>query len=221
MKKIIKILSFVLVISIILCFNASAASGDSFSRIDNADNTQETVLTREMYSADSYITGNSIGLSQPFDGLTDICYGNNDEIYILCVSNSRLVKLNADYTLCKEIYVLDKTGTKIDYSGAKGIYVDDSEKIYIADTTNGRVIITDENGNVLDIWSVPDSEMIPEDFVYQPTSVVRDKQGYTYILSLGCYYGALTYSPENEFKGFYGDYMAEVNGNVFEFSIKR
>lgn len=204
MKKFIKTISFVIIISIMLCFNVSAASGDSFSRIDKADNTEATVLSRAMYSADSYITGNSVGFSESFDGLTDICYGNNDEVYILCGLNSRLIKLNADYTLCQEINVLDKTGTKIDYSGAKGIYVDDNEKIYIADTTNGRVIITDQNGNVLDIWSVPDSEMVPEDFVYQPTSVVCDEQGYTYILSLGCYYGALTYSPENEFKGFYG-----------------
>jgi hypothetical protein len=108
-----------------------------------------------MYSADSYITGNSVGFSESFDGLTDICYGNNDEVYILCGLNSRLIKLNADYTLCQEINVLDKTGTKIDYSGAKGIYVDDNEKIEKLDLVSMPAIIL--NGTSVDTIS---TEMI-------------------------------------------------------------
>ena len=193
-----------MVFSIMFCFTASATSGNSFSHIDKTDKSQETVLSREMYSADRYITADSVGLSNAFDGLTDICYGNNDEVYILCGLNSRIVKLNSDYTFCRELSISDANGETVDFAGAKGIYIDKNENIYIADTEHGRIIITGNDGVVKEIWSKPESGTVPEDFVYQPTSVIRDEQGYTYILSLGCYYGALTYSPSGEFQGFYG-----------------
>ncbi len=200
-----------MVFSIMFCFTASATSGNSFSHIDKTDKSQETVLSREMYSADRYITADSAGLSNAFDGLTDICYGNNNEVYILCGLNSRIVELNSDYTFCRELNITDADGKTVNFAGAKGIYIDKSENIYIADTENGRVIISGNDGVVKQIWSKPESGTVPEDFVFQPTSVIRDEQGYTYILSLGCYYGALTYSPSGEFKGFYGSNMVNAS----------
>lgn len=51
---------------------------------------------------------------------------------------------------------------------------------------------------------LPDSDLIPASFVYRPLKLTKDSKGYTYVLSEGSYYGALMYSPDDQFIGFYG-----------------
>ena len=99
LKKTISILSLIVLLFTIFPQSTVFASENSFSHIDKQDGSRETVLSREMYYADKYITANSIGLENALEGLTDVCYGNNGEIYILCGENSRIIELNPDYFL--------------------------------------------------------------------------------------------------------------------------
>lgn len=210
MKKILSIFCLVLAFTIIFCSAVSAESSTSFSHTDEPDGTQSTVLSRELYTPVFYITAAELGLNNSFVGLTDVCFGADGEIYALCDTGSRLVRINSDYTLGKEYTITDKSGEALNFDGAKGIFVDKNGYIYISDTGNERVIIADSEGFVSEIWTVPESDLIPEDFIFQPTSVTKDEQGFIYILSQGCYYGALTYSPTGEFKGFYGANSVEA-----------
>ncbi len=202
MKRLILVLCIIMALIIAFSIDVFAAS-ESFTRQDQQDGGTVQVLSREIYKAEQQITASSLGLDVPLDGLTDLCFGNDGAVYILCGKNNRLIVLNADYTLKEELTVTDDNN-KIDFTGAEGIFVDSIGYIYIADTNNGRVIISDQSGQVKEIWEAPESSLIPEDFVYQPVSLIRDDKNYTYILSLGCFYGALTYSPDGEFLGFYG-----------------
>ncbi|MBO4734519.1 MAG: hypothetical protein J5662_08585, partial [Clostridia bacterium] len=131
-------------------------------------------------------------------------------LYILCGDESRLYKVSSDYTITTEIIVVDSNKEKVDIKGAKGVYCDGG-MIYIADTAHARILICNADGTVTETLQLPDSKLISSDFLYQPTSILRDENGYTYILSLGCYYGALLYSPTNEFLGFYGSNSVETN----------
>lgn len=206
MKKTAWILCLVLLLTTLLSWSATAAPNDSFARQNEPGDEVATVQSREAYGAPQLITASSLGLEEALEGLTDLCSGADGRIYLLCGGEgaSRVVILNKDYTLYKELTVEDAEGEEVDFGGAQGIFVDGDNTIYIADTDNGQVLITDESGTLKDIWGVPDSSYIPDEFAYQPTRVVKDAKGYLYILSLGNYYGALSYSPEGEFLGFYG-----------------
>lgn len=182
---------------------ASAAS-DSYSRVDVPGNQTELRLSREMYTATKSITAASLGLDEKLDGITDVFSDEKGNILLLCGNNSRIISINSDYTLDKEITVTDANGEVVNFKGAMGIYKDSKGNIYVSDTQNSRILVTDGKGKIINILETPESSLIPEDFLYQPVNVVKDKKGYTYILSLGCYYGALLYSPEDEFLGFYG-----------------
>ncbi len=181
-----------------------SAASDSYSRVDVPGDKTELRLSREMYEATKSITAASLGLNEKLEGITDVFADEKGEILLLCGEDSRIISIKSDYSLDKEIIVTDVNGEVVNFKGAMGIYKDDKGDIYISDTKNARILVVNSNGEIKNILNTPESNLIPDDFLYQPVNVVRDKKGYTYILSLGCYYGALLYSPEDEFLGFYG-----------------
>lgn len=198
-----KITVTLLLVICVIC-SAFSVSADSFSRADVPGGVSETRLSREMYTATKKLTATSLGLEKSLVGITDIFCENDGDILLLCGDESRLVRIFADCSKGEEILIKDSNGDLVSYKGAKGIYCDKNGNLYICDTVNSRILVADSNGNVKQTLGVPESDLIPESFVYQPSALAIDEQGFTYILSLGCYYGALLYSPEGEFLGFYG-----------------
>lgn len=202
-KKIITLcLVFILCAGVPL--KVKAAPTDSYTRIDVPGGSRKLQLTREMYTVEKTITASALGLDKSFEGITDIHCMEDGTILLLCGGNSRLVRINPDYTLKDELAVVDENGKAVEFTGARGVYSDSKGLIYIADTVNARILVLDDEGKVVTILEKPVSNLIPQDFVYQPVSVTKDLHGYTYILSQGCYYGALLYSPDGSFLGFYG-----------------
>ena len=202
-KKIIT-LCLVLILCLGVPFEATAAPTDSYTHVDVPGGSTKLQLTREMYTAEKTINASTLGLEKSLEGITDIYCMDDGTILLLCGGTSRLVRVNADYTLKDEFTVIDENGAAVDFTGAKGVYSDSEGMIYIADTSNGRILVINEEGRVVTTLKKPESNLIPEDFIYQPVSITKDPHGYTYILSQGCYYGALLYSPNGEFLGFYG-----------------
>lgn len=200
LKKSVSILLVVLLFAASL--PASAAVTKSYRRYDVPGAT-EINLSRPVYYAEREIDAADLGLKEALEGITDIFCDDNNEILLLCGNDSRLVHISRDYSSAHEIILKDSQG-EVDYSGARGVYSDGQGNIYVADTTHSRILIADFNGNIKQVLQSPESSLIPDGFLYQPISIEKDKEGYLYVLSLGCYYGALLYSPEYEFMGFYG-----------------
>lgn len=210
MKRILAVLCTVILLLTAFSMGVSAETMDSFRHDDEPGGSVIAVNSRATYSAVRTITSNTLGISESLEGLTDICDGPDGTIFVLCGDKSKLFLLASDYTFKKEL-VIKNNGSSIDFTGAKGIFVDSKNTIYIADTSNARVIIADQEGTVKDIWGLPKSSLIPSDLIYQPVSVTVDNYGYIYILSSGCYYGALSYNQDGEFIGFYGASTVEAN----------
>lgn len=207
LKKIIA--SIVLVLVVFGTTLTAFADTENYIKVDVPGGTQEQRLSKEMYLPLDEFNADSFGLKEKFAGITDIFYSEKSGILLLCGDESRLVRINKTYTAAAEVNVVDKKGQPIDFEGAEGIYADTYGNIYISDTKNSRVLVLDINGRLIESIGAPESSLLPEDFYFQPTSIAKDQHGYTYILSLGCYYGALTYTPEYEFMGFYGPNTVE------------
>ena len=62
---------------------------------------------------------------------------------------------------------------------------------------------------VKEVLTLPDSDVIPEGFQFRPKAVIKDKKGFTYVLSDGSFYGALVFSQDNTFFGFFGSNPTE------------
>lgn len=208
-KRILKLLSIILLLSlsfsaISLTVNAASESVpyDTYTYWESINgNERKAVYDRPMFECDTVLSAHDMGLEN-FKELIDVCVAENGYVYLLD-TNSRIVVLDTKLKLLKEITVIESSES-LNFSGAKSIYVDRSNNIYICDTENARVLICDKDGRYIDEYNLPDSSLIPSDFSFKPIRVISDSKGYVYVLSDGSYNGALLYAPDKSFIGFYG-----------------
>ena len=207
LKKTVRFLAVFLIIACLasVTFGVSAATQvpfESYTYWEDISEERKPVYNRPMYQTEKVIDAQSLGI-KAFDTINDV-YSDGKNVFILD-KLSRIVMLDSNYNLVKEIgEAVDKDGKTYNYSNAMSLYVHTDGSIFISDTDNQRVLRIDTDGNLIDLYSVPVSPLIPEDFVYKPLKAVMDSHGYLYVLSDGSYYGALLYAPDKSFTGFYG-----------------
>lgn len=181
------------------------------------NDSRKAVYTKPVYHVSAQLDASAIG-AEAFTGLTDIFVGGG-KIYLLDGAASRLLVLDSNYHLLKEYSEMTLDGKAVSFAGAQGVFTTGSE-IYLCDSDNGRVLIAGEDGVVRNTIEKPDSALIPKDFKYRPVKSVVDSQGYIYVLSEGSFYGALLFSPERDFIGFFGANkvtpgVSEVMSNIW------
>lgn len=220
LRRCLTVITVVLLIASCLGTTVSAADVqtvpyDSYT-IWNGYGQKVTASQRATYEYYTSIDGGTLGigpLSEPNDVCTD-SYGN---VYIADTGNGRLVLLNPDLTLRGVISNMTYEGQPVDITGSLGLFAKDDGTIYIADTVHERVVVCDVNGTVLDILTLPEADVIPDDFLYRPKRIAIDSKGYLYVVSEGSYYGALLYGPDGEFSSFYGsNTVASTLGDFFK-----
>lgn len=171
--------------------------------VDYNTSEKTAVYSKPMYKVSSIISAVDLG-AESDSRIVDVATDSGGSSYILDSENSAVYILDGNYELTGVINSLNYNGETMTFVGARGIYVDKEGYIYIADTENERVVITDRSGNVKRLLLSPNSDLIPTDFKYRPVKLAVDSEGYTYIACDGSYYGAILYSPEMEFLGFFG-----------------
>jgi sugar lactone lactonase YvrE len=167
------------------------------------DEEREAVNIKAVYEVVEKFNGSSLG-ADSLAAPSDIDCDQDGNLYILDSDNGRVLVVDQNLKLKKEIKDLKYKNESISISGAKGIYIKKDGSIYIADTNGQRVLVLKADGTVKQIIGLPESTVIPKDFNYAPIKVLTDSRDYIYVLSSGSYYGALVYSDKGEFLGFYG-----------------
>lgn len=212
MKNIFKLLiTLILMLAVIssafLCVSATQSAEipyQSYTYWEDFGTSQKTpVFSKPMYEVGKVIHAKDLGADED-SKLNDIETDLEGNCYILDSGKSRVYILNDKYQLESVLKDIIYEGTALNFEGAKGIFVDGKGQIYIADTDHARVLVLDKGGSVKKILPLPESDLIPSSFEYRPVKVAVDSKGYTYIASDGSYYGAILYSPEMEFLGFFG-----------------
>ena len=167
------------------------------------------VPTKAVYEPVKVIDGYKLGIGS-FTEPQYVFYDGKGTVYIMDSGNGRIILLDSNYNLLKVISELDWKGEKINFKGAKGLYVSPDGTLYIADTNKQRILCC-KNYEVFNVLGVPKSNLIPKSFKYAPARIVKDQNNFLYVLSDGSYYGAMVYSPNGEFYGFFGADTVETN----------
>lgn len=207
-----KILLLITVFSILLSLNVSAKSDTNnayapyetytFWQDTASSGSKKPVPSKAIYEVTSTLNISDYGLDNAKQ-LSDI-YSYGGYTYILESGLSIITVINEKYELVYNITELKtQSGDTISFAGSKGLFVDENY-IYICGTAQKCVWITDKNGVIQETLTLPDSEIIPENYSFAPIRLTVDSKGYIYVLCDGSYYGAILYSPEHEFVGFYG-----------------
>lgn len=205
-RKIFRFL-IVLVVLALLCSSVLSVCAESIKDVPYTTYTywegyaaKTPVKTKATHKAVGIVEGNLLGIGAFSEIQHLVSY--NGLLYVLDSGNGRVVVLDSDYKVKKQIKALEYNGEKIDFTGAKGIYADDSG-LYIADTLNKRLLCI-KNDKIFKMIEKPDDSTVPETFDFAPTRLVRDSNGYIYLLCQGSYYGMMVFSDKYEFFGFFG-----------------
>lgn len=136
----------------------------------------------------------------------DIFVDNNDFTYILDSGNCRVLILDQNYHCVKELVEFTYNGeTHTLAEGAEGLFFREAnQRLYIADTENNRILVTDLEGNISKIYEKPVDELLDPTVPYKPKKVIVDNMGIMYVTSGNINTGALLVDSANSFLGFYG-----------------
>lgn len=122
---------------------------------------------------------------------------------------AKVIILNKDYSLFRELRTFKyKEETLTLAKGASGLfYRETSGTLYIADTENDRILVSDLEGNVSRIYTLPKDVMLEKAKGLEPKRIIVDNMGIMYIVTGDpevSVNGALMIDSANNFLGFYG-----------------
>lgn len=175
-----------------------------------AGSGKRAVETKAVYESLRAIGLSEFGNSEKMK-IEYVCHDSRGNINILDSGNGVIYIFDSNYNYVRTVNSVNINGENASFAGARGIYYDADDTLYISDTQNKRVICRYADNSVK-IITKPESDIIPNDFSFAPLRAARDNNGFLYILCEGSYYGLVVLSPDDEFIGFFG--ATEVQGSV-------
>ena len=174
--------------------------------------------SERQYVPDSYVIAdiiNNIGdpenRQNAFKKPLDLFIDKDDNLYIVDSGNSRVVKYNADH----ECIAIFKCPGKA-FKNPQGIFVGDDGDMYVADTDNNRIVHLDPEGNLIEEFTNPESDLSTGD-VFTPSKLVISETGYIYVVRGE---NIMAIDGNGTFRGYYGQTnigynLAEVLTRMF------
>lgn len=214
MKKIISLFLTLLLTAAVFAVNVNAASYAPYTSYEyNAYG--ESVASPVGYTVVDEINAASVGTDTPFSALSDMVVSGN-KIYILDSGNSRILRLNADYSLDR-IYSdftisaelaaeksVDTADGTVLFTNATGFTVSADGTFYIADTLSDRVLIANGECEIINVILRPDEALSDTNAAFSPAAVEVDDRGWVYVASSSIAYGMLVFDQSGEFQYFFG-----------------
>jgi len=131
------------------------------------------------------------------NGAEDLFIDKNNYLYVADTLNNRILKLTLD-GVAQGVF----TGpSEKPLKNPKGIYVDDDGDMYIADTGNQRILHLSNDGNYIEEFVRPESNLLHEDFTFDPSKVCINSTGYIFIIKSQAFFSM---DANNEFRGYVG-----------------
>lgn len=214
MKKVISLFLIMSVIVSAFTLSVNAASNAPYTSYEY-NSFGESITAPIGYTVVDEINETSLGIDNAFSNLSDIVV-KKDKIYVLDSGNSRILRLNLDYSL-EKIYSkftiseelsnlkgIDVTDGIVLFTGAGGFTVNDDGNIYIADTNSNRVLVANENCEIIDVILRPDEVLSDTNASFSPVAVEVDDRNWVYIASSSIAYGMMVFDDDCNFQYFFG-----------------
>ena len=200
---------------------AFADTGDPYESY-NYDQWGDAVPSQSGYRAERAVTGYDLGVGALNDP-HDIFFDSEDVLYIADTGNNRIIA--ADSSLESAVRVYDSftmpDGSETTLNKPMGVFVSaENGFIYIADSDNSRVLVSDKEGAVQMEITRPQSEVYDKKRTFLPQRVIADKAGNVYVVLGNITTGAAMFAPDGSFTGFYGANRVEPTAKIIANYIK-
>ncbi len=201
MRKVIVCLTLVMVLLLSSFTAVYARQPDKAYTYDGTEAVPSTNAYQVKVVIDETVTGTT-----RMNGPTDIFVDKQNRTFILDAGNRRVLVLDASYKCVlelKEFIYKEEVLTLAE--GAQGLFFRESNGyLYIADTGNDRIIVTDLEGKVIRVHVKPEDELLDPEERFMPEKIIVDNMGIMYVTSGRVNTGALLIDSANNFLGFYG-----------------
>lgn len=199
----------------------------------NYDWWNDPVPSQNGYVVDQVVSGIDLGiggLNEPNDMFVD---NETGDFYLVDTRNNRIViteetfdpakvKVMDTFTYADNYKDASKAGTTTTLNAPMGVYAihhNDETLIYIADSSNDRVLACYADGTVWMEYTRPSSDVYEASVTYNPRKVIVDKALNVYVVIKSITQGAVVFSQDGTFNGYYGanrvEQTAEVIANAF------
>ncbi|WP_309120211.1 YIP1 family protein [Paenibacillus sp.] len=169
----------------------------------STDADDRLILTQDAYIPTSVIEG--------FNAPEDLFISAKDEIYVADTGADRIRHLDRHGALIRSIPLESELEGEGSLRSPEGVFVTDEGEIVVADTGHRRIAVYDADGHYKGQFKQPNTELLPNNYVFLPSKVVLDHRGYMYVANKGGYQGLLLLTPEGDFNSFYGANKAPRN----------
>ncbi len=208
MKKVFKFVICALMVAVMVCSPLTVLAKSTVTYSYSEENPK---LSPDACYVEKSIYGKDIGCGD-LKSPQDICIFN-DEIYITDSGNNRIVVTDLSFKFKREITSFTLNGKETKLSNPKGLFLTD-DCLCVADTDNARVLVINNLGEVILSLEKPKNELYNQKLEFQPQKVLKDKNGFYYVINFGNYEGALLYNPDGSFNSFFGGNKVTVTVSV-------
>ena len=169
------------------------------------------------YTPAAYIPQSAISGDQwecgPMKNPMDMTVAEDGTIYIADTDNNRIILLDSQLHYRGVITEYDYQGARTGFQAPSGVTTAGG-LLYIADTANQRVVALNAKQETVKIIENPKSDILGEDYLFEPLKVSVDYAGRFYIIAKNTYQGILSFNAEGNFRGFTG--KIEVSLSPYE-----
>ncbi len=161
-------------------------------------------LSPDAYEPKGIIQASGLGLDTALNSPGDIVTDEQGYIYIADTGNSRILVLDNNYQLIRNISsFIDKDGVEQSFNQPGGIFVTADGSLYVADSKNGRIVILDIEGNCKAILQAPSSDVL-HGLIYEPSALAVDNYDRIYVIAKSTNMGVISLESDGTFAGFIG-----------------
>lgn len=176
----------------------------------------ESVIAPVGYMPVDKIESADMGLATPLSAPADFYRHTDGNIYLLDSGNGRVLVLDENYRYQREIAAFqDAQGTAYTITGAQGLTVDKQGRLYIADTENFRILVTDGQGLVQMVIERPDASLTGTDSPFRVTALSVNQQGHIYAVVESMNLGIFVFGEDGAFLRFFGSNPVSSNAQLF------
>ena len=196
-----KAMRYIMTLLLLFSVCATGAAAEEAYTGYNYDAWGDSVYAPNAYSVKTTLKATDVGIAA-FSSPTDMVI-SGEKLYILDSGNNKIVIVNNQYQVLQSFHLMDHQGMVQDITGAQGIFVKDTQ-LLVADTKGARVLLTDLDGTIQKIFNAPPEGTLPSGVTYKPKKVLLDDLSNLYVLSDGCYMGALVFNNDGSYDGYFG-----------------
>ncbi|OAX48534.1 MULTISPECIES: NHL repeat-containing protein [unclassified Paenibacillus] len=163
----------------------------------------DTAASPDAYQATIILRGETLKIGA-FKNPSDVYVTSDNQIYVLDSGNNRIVLMDSAYKLIRIIDSFNHNGQQDHFSNPQGLFVTEDKQLYVADTGKQRMVHLDAHDQLVKVVENPQSELLNDNFSFQPTRLVVDKAQRIYVMSSGIFDGFMEFSSEGTFTSFIG-----------------